>query len=352
ATLPTRWIARLNSSMTWFQTAGLIVVLIGLPIAATTRPRFRPTSEVWGTYVLSHPRFSTGNAAEKIFALTTLSRTLSGYDAPFHLSEECSNSQIATPRAIVATAALGGLFGWFLVLVLMQISDLSAINASPLGQPFIAVLAQVTSRTTATAFGIITVICGIFCAQGCAISCSRLAFAYARDGLLPASKVVSAVNRYTRTPVNACIFNFIVNTAMLCLIFAGPIAIGAIFSVAAVGAYFAFTMPIVLRCFCAGDRWRPGPWNLGRWSKPIGMYACAYVALMLPLLCFPAARGANLTAENMNWAIVVWGGPLALAALFFGLHARKTYHGPQVRLEEPLGSRDQLNPQISIEHLR
>lgn len=80
---------------------------------------------------------------------------------------------------------------------------------------------------------------------------------------------------------------------------------------------FAFTMPIFLvralahdsqtvadmaqRCFCAGDRWRPGPWNLGRWGKPVGIYACGYVLLMLPILCFPAARGANLSAKTMNW---------------------------------------------------
>jgi hypothetical protein len=31
--------------------------------------------------------------------------------------------------------------------------------------------------------------------EGCAISASRLAFAYARDGLLPASKVIATVNK-------------------------------------------------------------------------------------------------------------------------------------------------------------
>lgn len=36
--LPTRWIARVNSAMTWFQTAGLIVVIIGLPAAVVNRP--------------------------------------------------------------------------------------------------------------------------------------------------------------------------------------------------------------------------------------------------------------------------------------------------------------------------
>lgn len=50
----------------------------------------------------------------------------------------------------------------------------------------------------------LSVICGFFCAQGCAISASRLAFAYARDGLLPASSIVARVDKRVRaysTPI-------------------------------------------------------------------------------------------------------------------------------------------------------
>ena len=68
---------------------------------------------------------------------------------------------------------------------------------------------------------------------------------------------------------------------------------------AAPGKFSAFE-----RVFFAGDRWRPGPWNLGRWGRPVGMYACAFVGLMLPILCFPAVRGAALTAQTMNWCVV------------------------------------------------
>jgi len=229
---------------------------------------------------------------------------------------------------------MGGVLGWLLCLIICYtISDINAIFDSDLGQTFIAVLDQVLERKTATAFGAITVICGVFCAQGCAISASRLAFAYARDGLLPASGIVARVNETTKTPINACIFNFIVQVAMLCLIFAGPVAIGAIFSVGAVGAYFAFTLPVTLRVFFAGDRWVPGPWNLGIWSKPCGYVSTAYVALMIPILCLPAYKGADLNAETMNWTVVVWAGPLFLAACFFAIHARKTYHGPKINLE-------------------
>ena len=42
----------------------------------------------------------------------------SGFDAPFHLSEECSNANIASPRAIVMTAQLGLYLGWAIILVI------------------------------------------------------------------------------------------------------------------------------------------------------------------------------------------------------------------------------------------
>ncbi|KAM0746984.1 amino acid permease [Meredithblackwellia eburnea MCA 4105] len=331
AAMPTKYVAKLNSYGTFLQMAGLIMVMIGLLAGTKNEPKFQSNKFVWGTIT---NQTDWPNGISILMSFLTAIWTMSGYDAPFHLSEECSNSQIATPRAIVATSAMGGFFGWILCLIISYtITDIDSILSSDLGQPFIAVLDNVLTTKVALAFGAITVVCGIMCAQGCAISASRLAFAYARDGLLPASAVVAHVNEQTRTPVNACIFNFIIQVLMLCLIFAGPVAIGAIFSIGAIGAYFAFTLPVFLRCFFAGDRWRPGPWQLGRWSLPCGYLASGYVALMIPILCMPAVKGADLDPTSMNWTIVVWGGPLFLAAIFFGLHARKTYTGPKINIE-------------------
>lgn len=57
----------------------------------------------------------------------------------------------------------------------------------------------------------------------------------------------------------------------------------------------AFTTPIFIRVFFVGNRFRPGPWNLGRYSIPIGTVASAFVILMVPILCFPSTIGAELT---------------------------------------------------------
>lgn len=139
---------------------------------------------------------------------------------------------------------------------------------------------------------------------------NQVTFAYARDGCFPLSKYWKRVNRHTQTPVNAVWFNNVIGNALLLLIFGGELAIGAIFSIGACAAFVAFTTPIFIRVFFVGNRFRPGPWNLGRWSIPIGAVASGFVALMVPLLCFPSVKGKDLTNSTMNWTVVVYGGPM------------------------------------------
>jgi amino acid transporter len=43
---------------------------------------------------------------------------MSGFDAPFHMSEESSNASIAGPRAIVLSGQLGLYLGFPLILVI------------------------------------------------------------------------------------------------------------------------------------------------------------------------------------------------------------------------------------------
>jgi len=58
---------------------------------------------------------------------------MSGYDAPFHLSEECSNANIAGPRAIVMTAVSGLVGGWAIIMVIAYtVKDITVSPASPI----------------------------------------------------------------------------------------------------------------------------------------------------------------------------------------------------------------------------
>ena len=118
SSMPTRWIAQFNSAGSTFNIIALIIVIIIIPAADNRTsqglPRFNSNSDVWGHFY-DGTDFPTGISV--LMSFIAVIWTMSGYDAPFHLAEECSNANIASPRAIVLTSGIGGVFGWFLQLV-------------------------------------------------------------------------------------------------------------------------------------------------------------------------------------------------------------------------------------------
>ena len=325
SSMPTLWIARFNSYGSTFNLTALFVVIVMIPASVTgtaNTPKFLPSSQVWS--IQNDTDWPDGIAV--LMSFIAIIWTMSGYgnvpiplssnvlltsiDAPFHLSEECSNASVAAPRAIVLTSGIGGLCGWALQLVVAYtVVDIPSVLDSDLGQPWASYLIQVMPQRIALAVLSLTIVCGFFMGQGCMVAASRVTFAYARDDCFPASFWIKRVNKTTYTPVNAVWFNTAVGICLLFLIFGGTVAIGAIFSVGAIAAYVAFTIPIFIRVFFVGDRFRRGPWHLGKFSKPIGAMACCFILVMMPILCFPSVKGNDLNAQLMNWTIVVYGGP-------------------------------------------
>lgn len=292
SSMPTKWIAIFNSLGSSFNMVAVITVIILIPTAAITNPKFRPTHQVWSN-IENGTDFP--NVIAMLMSFISVLWAMSGFDAPFHLSEECAIADVASPRAIVLTSTIGGIFGWVLqVLVAYTVVDIGAVINSDLGQPWATYLLQVLSVKTALATLALTIIAGFSMGQGCMVAASRVTYAYARDGCFPKSKYWSKVNKYTKTPVNAVWLNCVVGVLLCLLIFAGNVAVLAIFSVGAIACFVAFTIPIALRVFFVGSRFRRGPWHLGKFGKPIGATAVAFVVVMLPILCLPSMTGSNL----------------------------------------------------------
>ena len=94
--------------------------------------------------------------------------------------------------------------------------------------------------------------------HSCTVTSSRVVYAYSRDGALPGSRWWKKVNRHTKTPVNAVWFVVTIGALLGLLMFASPVAIGAVFSIGAIAQYVAFTFPVALKLFCARGKFRPG----------------------------------------------------------------------------------------------
>jgi amino acid transporter len=346
SSMPTRWIANFNSVGTVVNIACLLITIIIIPAASKVSPKFQPNSFAWGIDNLTD--FPDGIAV--MMSFLAIAWTMSGYDSSFHLAEECSNAAVATPRSIVMTAASGSVFGFILnTLIAYTIQDVEAIFESDLGQPWAAYLLQILPENTAIAVLAMTIVCAFSMGQGCMVSASRVCFAYARDdcyGFL--SPVLKQVNRHTLTPVNAVWFNTLIGVLCMLLLFGGDASIAAIFSIGAVGAYIAFVLPVFIKIVFVGNNFRPGPWSLGRFSTPCGIISCTFAFVMMPIFCFPAVSGSDLTPDGMNWTCVVFFGPMLFFIIWFFVDAHKWFKGPKVNIHHRMHGTEPITEGVDV----
>ncbi|KAL2003780.1 hypothetical protein VTN02DRAFT_2274 [Thermoascus thermophilus] len=334
SSMPTKWIAQFNSYGSGFNMLALIIAIIAIPAGTKNKPKFTPSKDVWGK-ISNMTDYPDGVAV--LMSFLSVLWCMSGYESPLHLSEECSNASIASPRAIVMTSAVGGVMGWFLQLVVAYtVVDINAVMSSDLDQPWASYLLQVMPKETALAILALTIIGGFFMGQGCMVAASRVTYAYARDDCFPLSGIWKRVNTRTKTPVNAVLANGALGILMSLLIFAGKTTIGALFSMGAIAQFVAFAIPITIRVFFSAKRFRRGPWHLGRFGPLIGGLGVGFVLLMLPILCLPGNTGKRLTPDLMNWTCLAYGAPMVAVMIWWVVRARRWFKGPKINVEHAI----------------
>lgn len=87
-----------------------------------------------------------------------------------------------------------------------------------------------------------------------------------------------------------------------------------------------------------GKRLPPAPWSLGRWGLPVNIAGSLYG---LYLLAFSAMPGIYpVTAQDFNWAPVMFGGVIILSMIYYLVWARKIYRGPVVLVQQDYAGSD------------
>src|SRR5207237_2032062 len=108
------------------------------------------------------------------------------------------------------------------------------------------------------------------------------------------------INHRTRTPTNSIWLAaggaFVLGLPYL----SSPVAYAAVTSIAVIGLYIAYGIPILLR-LRQGDRFQRGPWHLGRWSRPVGVAAVVWIGFIAILFVLP--QFFPVSFQNFNYAI-------------------------------------------------
>nr|POE88245.1 putative amino-acid permease c15c4.04c [Quercus suber] len=236
--------------------------------------------------------------------------TYVGGDSAVHLSEELSDASYALPRAMVLAAIANYASGFVMTVTFMSnLGDLDADLMSATGQPWVAVIYNVTGSKAAT---IVIVVAMIFMVT----TSSRQVWAFSRD-------------RVTGVPTNA-IYLTLVFTSLLALIIIGSsTAFNIILSVSSTGLFTSYIVVIgtVLLKRLRREEFPRSKFRLGYIGGGIvNVLALCFLIVAFVFLFFPAVPDPD--PKSMNWAALIYGAVLSFAAIYYWIYGRKEYQGP------------------------
>ena len=117
------------------------------------------------------------------------------------------------------------------------------------------------------------------------VTASRIFFAYSRDKALPFSDWLGTIDKRTHTPNNASLVVFLMSAAFGAISIASDTAFEAFFSGSTLAGQISYILPVLGRCLYEDNpEYSPGPFNLGRFSRPIRYMACAWNFFIMPLV--------------------------------------------------------------------
>jgi amino acid transporter len=249
-----------------------------------------------------------------LLALLLPAYTLTGFDASAHVAEETVGAAREAPRGIVRSVLISGIFGWLMlcavVLAMPSVNEAAGKGNDAFGWTMKTALAGWLATALFVGIAIAQYLCGL----ATVTSASRMAYAFARDGGLPASRIVALVHSEFRTPVNAIWLVVVLSIALTVL---APYA--AIASSAAVLLYISYVTPTALGAVAYGRTWtRMGQWSLGRWYRPLAVVATVACLGLVGIGVLPPN-------EIAGWIV---GGTMLLLLVCWLSFARKQFRGP------------------------
>jgi amino acid transporter len=260
-----------------------------------------------------------------LLSLLLAQYTYTGYDASAHMTEETIGAETRAPWGVVMSVVVSAIAGYILLMSLVATTpDLAA--AGSFVNPVLYILESRLGYIFGTLLFAGIAVAQLFCGMSSVTSNSRMIYAFSRDGAIPFHNVWHHLDR-GRTPRNAIIL-----AAAAAFVLGIPTvwnytAYVAVTSIATIGLYLAYGLPILLRLF--SRNFVPGPWHLGAWSKPIGAIAVVWVVLISILFMLPTASPVNF--GNFNYAPVAVLGTFAIVGIWWLVSARTWFKGPVIQ---------------------
>ncbi|CAI7655336.1 unnamed protein product [Penicillium crustosum] len=255
---------------------------------------------------------------------------VTAFDAVAHMIEEVPNADIEGPKIMVTCVGIGVFTGSiFLIVLLFVAGNMEAVTTSAAG-PLLQILVDATkSNAGGICLLMLPLVCLVFAIVSVMTTSSRMIFAFARDGGLPASRFFAKVHPTLKLPLNALILTVVVVIAFGCIFLGSSSAFNAIISASVVALDLSYGIPIAINCL-QGRRSLPER----RWKLPnalgwfVDLVALSYIALTTVLFVFPPS--STVTGSSMNYCIAAFAVIIIISVFQWFVDGRKNFTGPRV----------------------
>ena len=261
-----------------------------------------------------------------------------GFESAGDISEETVDAQRQVPRAMRSALLYGGIASFVLVLGLLLATPARGIG--PVVGGGINVILGTLPGWLQDFFLVMVIVAFFSCGTAVQGAGARVAFALARDGALPLSAKLRAIDPRHRTPVNAILVGTIVPFLFLLLVLINPSkpvrllwfdypanvnALYALVSFATSGIYLAFLLTVAGALFARLRGWKPsGAFTLGRWGVPVSVGGGLYLLLMLSNIVWPSSLSSGRAVFNYGWITLLVMALIAGVGALYETLARPT----------------------------
>ena len=195
--------------------------------------------------------------------------------------------------------------------IILAIPDLDAVAQGAVGDPVYETLTVALGHGIARPVEVMFVVGFLASFLALQTSASRVIWAYARDGALPAAKVLSQLRGPARIPVVAIGVTTVVGAALFLL----SIVAGDIYSLmvnfTAGGFYLAFLFPLIgFAVVLVRRAWTPATFSLGRATLPVAVVAVVWAVLQFLNIAWPRPA---FDQRYLDWS--VWIGIAVLLVI-------------------------------------
>ncbi len=332
-------LAVINNISVWWHVVGAVIVVLILVII----PKSHQSVGFVFTERINNSGFSSGYYWFLVLPLGLLltQYTITGYDASAHLSEETQGAADGAAKGIWRSIFYSAIGGYVLLLAFVfAVQDPAKITAGGGGVDLI--FGQALGEGWHFVVLLISTAGQLFCCTACLTSASRMTFAFSRDGAIPGSAWLSKVNPSSKIPANAVVFvttiGIIITLPALKSVGGIPVAFLAVVSIAVIGLYLAFLIPIFLR-WRMGDAFEPGSWTNGKKYKWMNLVAVVEIVIIsiyfvLPFTPTGVPGNKDFAWSSVNYAPVLTIGTLVVLAIWWQLSAKRWFTGPKHTIDD------------------